>query len=203
MKKYNINQEIPVPPPMPEDTGNPVEHMLSSIDYQHEFSQEEKRLDGKIESLRQAVSDVDSYITSAKEMCDRMVELAKVIETGCSKLSEIADYITDLKQQIENMVIPAKITPDSFEEVKKLVDNLILQANQQLERHRLQQRQEWNAQNDNLKSVVRENKGVWLSNKVFWWAIGIFEVAVCLAIYFGGNALLSAIRLHTNNEKPS
>lgn len=194
MKKYNINQEIPMPPPMPEDTGNPVEHMLSSIDYQHEFSQEEKRLDGKIESLRQAVSDVDSYITSAKEMCDRMVELAKVIETGCSKLSEIADYITDLKQQIENMVIPAKITPDSFEEVKKLVDNLILQANQQLERHRLQQRQEWNAQNDNLKSVVRENKGVWLSNKVFWWAIGIFEVAVCLAVYFGGNALLSIIR---------
>lgn len=194
MKKYNINQEIPVPPPMPEDTGNPVEHMLSSIDYQHEFSQEEKRLDGKIESLRQAVSDVDSYITSAKEMCDRMVELAKVIETGCSKLSEIADYITDLKQQIENMVIPAKITPDSFEEVKKLVDNLILQANQQLERHRLQQRQEWNAQNDNLKSVVRENKGVWLSNKVFWWAIGIFEVAVCLAVYFGGNALPSIIR---------
>ena len=194
MKKYNINQEIPVPPPMPEDTGNPVEHMLSSIDYQHEFSQEEKRLDGKIESLRQAVSDVDSYITSAKEMCDRMVELAKVIETGCSKLSEIADYITDLKQQIENMVIPAKITPDSFEEVKKLVDNLILQANQQLERHRLQQRQERNAQNDNLKSVVRENKGVWLSNKVFWWAIDIFEVAVCLAVYFGGNALLSIIR---------
>ena len=194
MKKYNINQKIPVPPPMPEDTGNPVEHMLSSIDYQHEFSQEEKRMEAKIESLRQAVSDMDSHITSAKEMCDRMVELAKVVETSCSKLGEIADYITDLKQQIENMVIPAKITPDSFEEVKKRVDNLILQANQQLERHRLQQRQEWNAQNDHFKSVVRENKGIWLSNKVFWWAIGIFEVAVCLAIYFGGNALVFAIR---------
>ena len=194
MKKYNINQEIPVPPPMPEDTGNPVEHMLSSIDHQHEFSQEEKRLDAKIESLRQAVSDLDSHITSAKEMCDRMIEVGKVIETGRSKLSEIADYITDLKQQIENMVIPAKITPDSFEEVKKRVDNLIQQANKLLEQHRLQQRQEWNVQNEHLKSVVRNNKGIWLSNKVFWWAIGIFEVAVCLAIYFGGNALLSAIR---------
>lgn len=194
MKKYNINQEIPVPPPMPEDTGNTVEHMLSSIDHQHEFSKEEKRLDAKIESLRQAVSDLDSHITSAKEMCDRMIEVGKVIETGRSKLSEIADYITDLKQQIENMVIPAKITPDSFEEVKKRVDNLIQQANKLLEQHRLQQRQEWNVQNEHLKSVVRNNKGIWLSNKVFWWAIGIFEVAVCLAIYFGGNALLSAIR---------
>jgi DNA repair ATPase RecN len=179
---------------MPEDTANPVKHMLSSIDHQHEFDQEEKRLDAKIEALRQVISDLDSHITSAKEMCDRMVELAKVVETGCSKLGEIADYITDLKQQIENMVIPAKITPDSFEEVKKRVDNLILQAKQQLERHRLQQRQEWNAQNDHLKSVICENKGIWLSNKVFWWAIGIFEVAVCLAVYFGGNALLSAIR---------
>lgn len=194
MKKYNINQEIPVPPSVPEDIGNPVEHMLSSIDHRHEFNQEEKRLDDKIKSLRQAVSDLDSHITSAKEMCDRMVELAKVIETGCSKLSEIADYITDLKHQIENMVIPAKITPDSFEEVQKRVNDLIQQTNQLLEHHRLQQRQEWNVQNDHLKSVVRNNKGIWLSNKVFWLAIGIFEVAVCLAIYFGGNALLSAIR---------
>ena len=194
MKKYNINQEIPVPPPMPKDTVNPVEHMLSSIDYQHEFDQEEKRLDARIESLRQAISDLDSHITSAKEMCDRMVELAKVVETGCSKLGEIADYITDLKQQIENMVIPAKITPDSFNEVKKRIDDMIQQANRLLERHRLQQRQEWNVQNDHLKSVVRENKGIWLSSKVFWWAIGIFEVAVCLAIYFGGNALFYAIR---------
>ncbi|SFG67572.1 hypothetical protein SAMN05216383_1289 [Prevotella sp. KH2C16] len=193
MKKYNINQEVPVPP-MPEDTSNPVEHMLCSINHQHEFSQEEKRLDARIETLRQAVSDLDSHITSAKEMCDRMIELGKVIETGCSKLSEIADYITDLKQQIENMVIPAKITPDSFEEVKKRVDDLIQQVNQLFESHRLQQRQEWNVQNDHLKSVVRENKGIWLSSKVFWWAIGIFEVAVCLAIYFGGNALLAAIR---------
>ncbi len=194
MKKYNINQEIPVPPPMPEDTGNTVEHMLSSIDHQHEFSKEEKRLDAKIESLRQAISDLDSHITSANEMCDRMVELAKVVETGCSKLGEIADYITDLKQQIENMVIPAKITPDSFNEVKKRIDDMIQQANRLLERHRLQQRQEWNVQNDHLKSVVRKNEGIWLSGKVFWWAIGVFEVAVCLAIYFGGNALLSAIR---------
>ena len=194
MKKYNINQEIPVPPPMPKDTVNPVEHMLSSIDYQHEFDQKEKRLDARIESLRQAISDLDSHITSAKEMCDRMIELGKVIETGCSKLSEIADYITDLKQQIENMVIPAKITPDSFDEVKKRVNDLILQVNQQLEHHLLKQRQEWNVQNDHLKSVVRENKGIWLSSKVFWWAIGVFEVAVCLAVYFGGNALLSAIR---------
>lgn len=194
MKKYNINQEIPVPPPMPEDTANPVEHMLSSIDHRHEFDQEEKRIDARIGALRQAISDLDSRITSAKEMCDRMIELGKVIETGCSKLSEIADYITDLKQQIENMVIPAKITPDSFDEVKKRVNDLILQVNQQLERHRLQQRQEWNVQNDHLKSVVSENKGIWLSNKVFWWTIGIFEVAVCLAIYFGGNALLAAIR---------
>lgn len=194
MKKYNINQEVPVPLPMPEGTANPVKHMLSSIDHQHEFNQEEKRLEANIESLRQAISDMDSHITSAKEMCDRMIELGKVIEAGCSKLSKIADYITDLKQQIENMVIPAKITPDSFEDVKKRVDNLIQQANNLLEQHRLQQRQEWNVQNDHLKSVVRNNKGVWLSNKVFWWVTGIFEVAVCLAIYFGGNALLSAIR---------
>lgn len=190
MKKYTINEVVPPPP----STSQPLEHMLNVIDHQHESDEEEKRLDAKIEALGQAVSVLETRITLVKEMCDNMDEQTKTIKAGCSKLGGIADYITDLKQQIESMVIPAKITPDSFEEVKKHVNNLILQANQLLERHRLQQRQEWNAQNDHLKSVVRENKGVWLSNKVFWWVIGIFEVAVCLAIYFGGNALLSAVR---------
>ncbi|MDO4994090.1 MAG: hypothetical protein Q4E32_03700 [Bacteroidales bacterium] len=136
----------------------------------------------------------DHFVQVVDILCEWQHVRREVVETGCSKLSEIADYITDLKQQIENMVIPAKITPDSFDEVKKRVDDLIQQTNQLLERHRLQQRQEWNVQNDHLKSIIRNNKGVWLSNKVFWWTIGIFEVAVCLAIYFGGNALVSAIR---------
>lgn len=190
MKKYTINEVVPPPP----STSQPLEHMLNVIDHQHESDEEEKRLDVKIEALGQAVSVLETRITLVKEMCDNMDEQTKTIKAGCSKLGEIADYITDLKQQIESMVIPAKITPDSFEEVKKHVNNLIQQANQLLEQHRLQQRQVWDKQNNHLKDIVRNNKGMWLSNKVFWWAIGIFEVAVCLAIYFGGNALLSAVR---------
>ena len=113
---------------------------------------------------------------SPKQFRKRNAILSYLRESKSHPSAEMV--FTDLKQQIENMVIPAKITSDSFEEVKKRVDELILQANQLLERHRLQQRQEWNVQNDHLKSVVRENKGVCLSNKVFWWVIGIFEVAV-------------------------
>ena len=196
MKKYNINQEIPVPRPNQEQ-GNaekPLEHMLNVIDHQHESDEEEKRLDAKIEALRQAVSDLDDHITSAKEMCEDMAKQTKAIGNGSSKLGKIANYITDLKNQIENMVIPAKITPESFREIQKFVDNQIEQEKQQLERHRLLQRQEWKEQNEHLRAIVRDNKGVWLSNKVFWWAIGIFEVAVCLAIYFGGNALVSLFK---------
>ena len=44
------------------------------------------------------------------------------------------------------------------------------------------------------ETIIRDKKGVWLSNKVFWWAKGIFELAVRLAIYFGGNALIAAVR---------
>ena len=137
MKKYTINEVAPPPP----STSQPLEHMLNVIDHQHESDKEEKRLDAKIEALRQAVSILETRITLVKEMCDNMSEQTMTIETGCSKLGEIADYITDLKQQIESMVIPAKITPNSFEEVKKHVNSLIQQANQMLEQYRLQQRE--------------------------------------------------------------
>ena len=196
MKKYNINQEIPVPQPIQEqgNTGKPLEHMLNVIDHQHESDEEEKRLDAKIEALRQAVSDLDDHITSAKEMCDDMGKQTKAIENGSSKLGEVAALITGMKQRIENMVIPARITPESFQEIQKFVDNQIEQEKQQLERHRLLQRQEWKEQNEHLRAIVRDNKGVWLSNKIFWWAIGIFEVAACLAIYLGGNALVALFK---------
>ena len=118
----------------------------------------------------------------------------KSIENGSSKLGEVATLITGMKQRIENLVIPARITPESFHEIQKFVDNQIEQEKQQLERHRLLQRKEWKEQNEHLRAIVRDNKGVWLSNKVFWWAIGIFEVAVCLAFYFGGNALVSLFK---------
>ncbi|MCR5434613.1 MAG: hypothetical protein K6F20_09505 [Bacteroidaceae bacterium] len=168
--------------------------MLNVIDHQHESDEEEKRLDAKIEALRQAVSDLDDHITSAKEMCDDMGKQTKSIENGSSKLGEVAALISGMKQRIESMVIPARITPESFQETQKFVDNQIEQEKQLLERHRLLQRQEWKEQNEHLRAIVRDNKGVWLSNKVFWWAIGIFEVAVCLAIYFGGNALVSLFK---------
>ncbi len=196
MKKYNINQEIPVPQPIQEqgNAGTPLEHMLNVIDHQHESDEEEKRLDAKIEALRQAVSDLDDHITSAKEMCDDIGKQTKSIENSSSKLREVATLITGMKQRIENMVIPARITPESFQETQKFVDNQIEQEKLLLERHRLLQYQEWKEQNEHLRAIVRDNKGVWLSNKVFWWAIGIFEVAVCLAIYFGGNALVSLFK---------
>ena len=160
MKKYNINQEIPVPQPIQEQ-GN---------------------------------TDLDDHITSAKEMCDDMGKQTKAIENGSSKLGEVAALITGMKQRRENMVFPAQITPESFREIQKFVDNQIEQEKQQLERHRLLQRQEWKEQNEHLRAIVRDNKGVWLSNKIFWWAIGIFEVAACLAIYLGGNALVALFK---------
>ena len=83
---------------------------------------------------------------------------------------------------------------ESFQELEKFVNGIIQKEKALLESHRRQQWQEWESCNDHLKSIIRDNKGVWLSNKVFWWAIGIFELVACLAIYFGGNALIAAIR---------
>ena len=74
------------------------------------------------------------------------------------------------------------------------VTDIIEKEKSLLDSHRKRQNQEWNEQNNHLKAIVHDNKGVWLSNRVFWWAIGLFELAVCLAIYFGGNALITALR---------
>jgi len=95
---------------------------------------------------------------------------------------------------MKTIVLPAKVTTQSLRELEKYVNDIIQKEKNLLSQHRILQKQEWEICNDHLKSIIRDNKGVWLSNKVFRWAIGIFELAVCLAIYFGGNALIAAIR---------
>lgn len=109
-------------------------------------------------------------------------------------MSSVANRLDEQMNGLNTIVIPAKLTPESFQELEKFVNGIIQKEKALLESHRRQQWQEWESCNDHLKSIIRDNKGVWLSNKVFWWAIGIFELVACLAIYFGGNALIAAIR---------
>lgn len=178
MKKYIINQEIPVPPPMqePGDTGSPLEHMLSSIDHQHEFSEEDRRLTAQIEAVRLLVKKLEIFATSI------------------DAISLLTNHLEEQTNKLKAMVIPAKLTHQSKQELEKYINDFIEQEKVMLESHRRQQRQEWEGTSKLLKSIIRDNKGIWLSNKVFWWAIGIFELAVCLAIYFGGNALVTVFQ---------
>ena len=178
MKKYIINQEIPVPPPMqePGDAGSPLEHMLSSIDHQHEFSEEDRRLTAQIEAVRLLVTKLE------------------ILATSIDAISSLTNHLEEQTNKLKAVVIPAKLTHQSKQELEKYINDFIEQEKVMLESHRRQQRQEWEGTSKLFKSIIRDNKGIWLSNKVFWWAIGIFELAVCLAIYFGGNALVTAIR---------
>lgn len=178
MKKYIINQEIPVPPPMqePGDAGSPLEHMLSSIDHQHEFSEEDRRLTAQIEAVRLLVTKLE------------------ILATSIDAISSLTNHLEEQTNKLKAVVIPAKLTHQSKQELEKYINDFIEQEKVMLESHRRQQRQEWEGTSKLLKSIIRDNKGIWLSNKVFWWAIGIFELAVCLAIYFGGNALITVFQ---------
>ena len=189
MKQYIINQEIPVPPPMqePGDTGSPLEHMLSSIDHQHEFSEEDRRLTAQIEAVRLLVTKLEIFATSIDAIRG---ELREHTEAMSSQVNHLEEQTNKLKA----MVIPAKLTHQSKQELEKYINDFIEQEKDMLESHRRQQRQEWEGTSKLLKSIIRDNKGIWLSNKVFWWAIGIFELAVCIAIYFGGNALITVFQ---------
>ena len=187
MKKYNINNEIPVPPPMqkPGDTGSPLEHMLSSIDHQHEFSEEDRRLTAQIEAVRLLVTRLESFVTSSDSTCEKIGKQANAIKSLVNHLEEHTD-------KLRTIVIQANLSPQSMNELDKYVTDIIEKEKSLLDSHRKRQNLEWNEQNNHLKAIVHDNKGVWLSNKVFWWAIGIFELAVCIAIYFGGKALVAA-----------
>lgn len=188
MKKYIINQEIPVPPPMqePGGTGSPLEHMLSSIDHQHEFSEEERRLIALIEAVRLLVTRLESFATSSDSTCEKIGEQANAIRSLVNHLEKHTD-------KLKTIVIQANLSPQSMNELDTYVTDIIEKEKKLLDGHRKRQNQEWCEQNNHLKTIVHDNKGVWLSNKVFWWAISIFELAVCIAIYFGGKALEEAI----------
>lgn len=160
----------------PGDTGSPLEHMLSSIDHQHEFSEEDRRLTAQIEAVRLLVTKLEIFATSI------------------DAISLLTNHLEEQTNKLKAMVIPAKLTHQSKQELEKYINDFIEQEKVMLESHRRQQRQEWEGTSKLLKSIIRDNKGIWLSNKVFWWAIGIFELAVCLAIYFGGNALVTVFQ---------
>lgn len=189
MKKYNIHQEIPMPPPMQESgkVGTPLEHMMSSIDRQHEFSEENKQLTAQIEAVKQLVTRLESDAASIKAISDKIDAQVKTWSSMINSLSTLTD-------KLKTIIIHAKLTPESMHDMDKYVNEVLKKEKELLSQHRTFQQQEWESNNNNLKSIIRDNKGIWLSTKVYWWAIAIFELLFCLAVYFGGNALIAAIR---------
>ena len=189
MKKYNIHQEIPMPPPMQESgiVGTPLEHMMSSIDRQHEFSEENKQLTAQLEAVKQLVTRLESDAASIKAISDK-------IDAQANTWSSIINSLCTQTDKLKTIIIRAILTPESMHDMDKYVNEILKKEKELLSQHRTFLQQEWESNNNNLKSIIRDNKGIWLSSKVYWWAIAIFELLFCLAAYFGGNALIATVR---------
>ena len=189
MKKYNINHEIPIPPPMQEQEkmGNTLEHMMSSIDRKHEFSEENKQMTAQLEAVKQLVIRLESDAASIKAISDK-------IDAQANTWSSMINSLCSLTDKLKTIIIRASLTPESMHDMDKYVNEILQKEKDLLSQHRTFQQQEWESNNNNLKSIIRDNKGIWLSSKVYWWAIAIFELLFCLAAYFGGNALIATVR---------
>ena len=117
-KKYNINQEIPIQTMQESGNASPLEHMLSSIDHQHEFSEEDRRLTAQIETIKLLISKLEGFATSNEETCGKFEEHAKAI-------SSLADYLDEQMDKMKTIVIPAKLTTKSLQELEKYVNDLV------------------------------------------------------------------------------
>lgn len=144
-----------------------IADMLGQVEINHQIEAEKQEADRLLQEVREAKDVLQETRNSLMEAIKAAsnVEMALKAATASSDniVGGICNAIVDAEQ---NTVFKATIVPEHLIQLEKLVDDSIIKETKILEKHRALQTKQFEEQESNLKKILRQNEGIWLSD--FW-----------------------------------
>ena len=185
MKHKNYGVEALLPPLHSKETSqdNSISQIMERVDSKNDYSQELQELKSMTEQLAELLEKMDKEKTNIRSIVDVMDQVSTM-------LSKEAEGLFDLQKQIRSQVaemcqtpIPLCLPENVDDKLKDIYQASLNEANMKLKEMQAEFLQ--SVQNNNEKFLVdlSTNKGVWLSRRVFWWALGISYGLSMLGLY--------------------
>ena len=156
------------------------DNMMNEVEEELEVQQAEQDIVNQVPELKQLSSDIDKATTAvinAKLSLESSIRqtqreegvLGAAVNTISGKVDTINEHIDQvMKDAPTKLKVAVTVCDDDWEKMQKLHSQWLEQEKQMLADQYKQQEVLWQKQSHRLTEIVRNNEGVWLSQRLFY-----------------------------------
>ena len=156
------------------------DNMMNEVEEELEVQQAEQDIVNQVPELKQLSSDIDKATTAvinAKLSLESSIRqsqreegiLGAAVNTISGKVDTINEHIDQvMKDAPTKLKVTVNVSDDDWEKMQKLHNQWMEQEKQMLADQYKQQEVLWQKQSHRLTDIVRNNEGVWLSQRLFY-----------------------------------
>ena len=156
------------------------DNMMNEVEEELEGQQAEQNIADRVPELKQLSTDIDKATTAvinAKLSLESSIRqtqreegvLGAAVNTISNKVDSINEHIDQVMEDAPTKLkVTVNVSDDDWEKMQKLHNQWMEQEKQMLADQYKQQEMLWQKQSHRLTDIVRNNEGVWLSQRLFY-----------------------------------
>ena len=148
-------------------------NLVEEIDKQEEVKEQKANLDNELQLLKQAISDLHDSIQKVEKARKDGTDMVIAMKAATDSMDMAVFAFRRAVTRAESTVLKVEMTDECLTTIKSAREELIKAETTLLANHRRMLLQEYRNQNEELLSLIKSGKGVYLPPKVFWWWAGI------------------------------
>lgn len=164
--------------------GNKYDSLVEEINKQEEVKEQKANLDNDIQLLKQAMSDLHDNVQKVEKAAKDGTDMVKALNAAKDSMNTAVSAFCRAVTRAESTVLKVEMTDECLNTIKSAREELIKAEIALLANHRRMLLQEYRNQNEELLSLIKSGKGVYLSPKVFWWWAGISYLTSLYSLWY-------------------
>ena len=153
--------------------GNKYDSLVEEINKQEEIKEQKANLDNELQLLKQAISDLHDNVLKVEKASKNGTDMVKALNAAKDSMNTAVSAFCRAVTRAESTVLKVEMTEECLNTIKSARKELIKAETTLLANHRRMLLQEYRNQNEELLSLIKSGKGVYLAPNVFWWWAGI------------------------------
>ena len=164
--------------------GNKYNSLVEEINKQEEVKEEKANLDNELQLLKQAISDLHDNVQKVEKAAKDGTDMVKALNAAKDSMDTAVSAFCRAVTRAESTVLKVEMTDECLNTIKSSREELIKAEIALLANHRRMLLQEYRNQNEELLSLIKSGKGVYLSPNVFWWWAGISYLTSLYSLWY-------------------
>ena len=156
------------------------DNMMNEVEEELEVQQAEQNIADRVPELKQLSTDIDKATTAvinarlSLESSIRQTQreegvLGAAVNTISNKVDSINEHIDQVMEDAPTKLkVTVTVCDTDWQKMQELHNQWMEKEKQMLADHRKQQETLWQKQSHRLTDIVRNNEGVWLSQRLFY-----------------------------------